>query len=94
MKITPQEVNHVALLARLELAVDEVQPLTEHLDSILRYVEKLDELDTTGVQPTTHTVAISNAFRDDEVGVSLAQQDALANGPSHNEEFFIVPRVI
>ena len=56
--------------------------------------EKLDELDTTSVLPTTHALAVSNAFREDELGRSLTQQEALANGPLQNGEAFVVPKVI
>jgi len=94
MKITPEEVRHVARLARLSLSEAEVEKTTLQLDGILSYVEKLGELDTTGVVPTTHALAIHNAFRADEVRESLSQQEALANGPVQNGEAFVVPRVI
>ena len=94
MKITPEEVRYVAKLARLSLSEAEVEKTTLQLDGILSYVEKLDQLDTTGVQPTTHALAVKNAFREDEVGKSLPQQEALANGPLQNGEAFVVPRVI
>ncbi|MFA7383580.1 MAG: Asp-tRNA(Asn)/Glu-tRNA(Gln) amidotransferase subunit GatC [Desulfurivibrionaceae bacterium] len=94
MKITPEEVRHVARLARLSLSEAEVEKTTLQLDGILSYVEKLGELDTTGVLPTTHALAIHNAFRTDEVHQSLPQQEALANGPAQNGEAFVVPRVI
>lgn len=94
MKITTEEVAYVAKLARLELSPAEVEKTTEQLDSILSYVEKLGELDTEGVPPTTHALSIHNAFRADEVKPSLPQEEALANGPSQNGQAFVVPRVI
>lgn len=94
MKITPEEVRYVAKLARLSLSEAEVEKTTLQLDGILNYVEKLNELDTTSVQPTTHALEIRNAFREDEVRQSLPQQEALANAPVHNGEAFVVPRVI
>ncbi|MFZ5775123.1 MAG: Asp-tRNA(Asn)/Glu-tRNA(Gln) amidotransferase subunit GatC [Thermodesulfobacteriota bacterium] len=94
MKITPEEVAYVARLARLELSPDEVEKTTAQLDRILGYVEKLGELDTSGVEPTSHALAARNAFRPDEVKASLGQAGALANGPLTNSEAFIVPRVI
>ena len=94
MKITPEEVRYVAKLARLSLSEAEVAETTLQLDRILSYVEKLDELDTTSVLPTTHALALSNAFREDELGRSLTQQEALANGPLQNGEAFVVPKVI
>lgn len=94
MKITRQEVQHVAGLARLELSEAEVDRMTGQLDAILTYVAKLDELDTTGVAVTTHTQGVVNAFREDEVRPSLARQEALANAPEQNGESFVVPRII
>lgn len=94
MKITREEVEHVAVLARLELDSEEVERITGQLDTILNYVAKLDELNTDGVAVTTHTQNISNAFREDEVRESLDRKKALANAPLENAESFIVPRVI
>lgn len=94
MKISPDEVRHVARLARLQLDEEEVGPLTEQLDRILSYVAKLNELDTTGIEATTHALSLDNAFREDAVTASLPRQEALANAPSDNGESFVVPRVI
>ena len=94
MKITREEVENVARLARLDLADDEVDTMTRQLDNILSYVAKLDELDTTGVPVTTHTQNVSNAFRDDEVRESLPREKALANAPKQNGEAFVVPKII
>lgn len=94
MKITPEEVRYVAKLARLSLSEAEVEKTTLQLDTILSYVEKLGELDTTSVLPTTHALDIRNAFREDLTRKSLPQQEALANGPLQNGEAFVVPRVI
>ena len=94
MKITCEEVQHVAKLARLELSAAEVERMTGQLDAILSYVAKLDELDTSGVAVTTHTQNVVNAFREDDVRPSLPRERALANGPDQNDEAFVVPRVI
>ena len=94
MKITEEEVQRVALLARLELSREEISRMTGQLDAILSYVVKLDELDTTGVPATTHPQDVVNAFRDDVVQPSLPRERALANGPEQNGEAFVVPRVI
>ncbi|WP_310599715.1 Asp-tRNA(Asn)/Glu-tRNA(Gln) amidotransferase subunit GatC [Desulfobulbus sp.] len=94
MKITRDEVRHVAKLARLDLSGAEVDRMTGQLNVILNYVAKLDELDTDGVAVTTHTQQVVNAFRDDEVRPSLPRKQALANGPEQNGESFVVPRVI
>ena len=94
MKITKEEVEQVARLARLELQPEEVTRITTQLDAILGYVAKLDELDTDGVAVTTHSQALVNAFREDEVRESLPRDKALTNGPRDNGESFVVPRII
>ncbi|MFP7754186.1 Asp-tRNA(Asn)/Glu-tRNA(Gln) amidotransferase subunit GatC [Thermodesulfobacteriota bacterium B35] len=94
MKITSKEVEHVARLARLDLAADEVERMTGQLDTILNYVAKLDEVDTTGITETTHTRKPGNAFREDAVRPSLPREKALANAPRQNGEAFVVPKII
>jgi len=94
MKITTNEVLHVAQLARLELTAAEVERMTGQPNAILTYAAKLDELDTTGVPVTTHTQQVVNAFREDEVQASLPRGQALANAPEQNGESFVVARVI
>jgi len=94
MQISQKEVLQVAKLARLEIREDELENMTEQLDRILSYVAKLDELNTDGVTPTTHAIAIDNAFREDKIQDSLPRQEALANAPEQNGESFVVPKVI
>ena len=94
MKITKQEVEQVAKLARLELQPEEVERITTQLDAILGYVAKLDEIDTEGVAVTTHSQDVANAFREDVVRESLPRDKALANAPRENGESFVVPRII
>jgi aspartyl-tRNA(Asn)/glutamyl-tRNA(Gln) amidotransferase subunit C len=94
MNITEKEVITVANLARLSLGPDEVRSVTEQLDRILGYVAKLNEINTDGVEATSHAQAITNVFREDELKDSLPRNDALANAPRRNEEAFIVPRII
>lgn len=94
MKITREEVEHIAKLARLELHIEEIDRVTAQLDTILSYVAKLDGLDTSGVAVTTHTQGVCNAFREDEVKESVKREKALANGPRQNGEAFVVPRII
>ncbi len=94
MKITPQEVSHVADLARLHMSQEEIEAMARQLDDILTYVAKLNELDTEAIVPTTHAISIVNAFREDEMKPSLVREKALANAPQQNGESFVVPRVI
>lgn len=94
MKITRKEVMHVAHLARLNLSEDELVKMTGQLDQILSYVDKLSELDTENVIPTTHAHQAVNAFREDRVTESLPREESLANAPEDNGEMFKVPRII
>jgi len=93
-KITGQEVRHVALLARLELSDTEEQRMTGQINSILEYMDKLNELDTKDVPPTTHAIQLQNVFRPDLVQCSLERTDALANAPGTDGVNFVVPKVI
>lgn len=94
MKISREEVIHVANLARLDLAPEEVESMTEQLDRILSYVDKLEELNTEKIEPTSHALSVYNAFRGDEIKESLSRDDALKNGPVQDGAAFVVPRVI
>jgi aspartyl-tRNA(Asn)/glutamyl-tRNA(Gln) amidotransferase subunit C len=94
MKISKKEVENVARLARLSLTDEELNRMTGQLDNILSYVDKLEELDTTNVVPTTHVISLSNAFREDVIKESLSQEEAVKNGPQHDGEMFQVPRII
>lgn len=89
-----EELAHVAKLARLDMDADALERMAGQLDAILRYAAKLDEVDITGVAPTTHTLDAVNALRDDEVRPSLPREEALKNAPQRNEEAFVVPKVI
>ena len=94
MKISREQVEQVAVLARLELASAEIDVFTGQMDAILAYVEKLNELDTKGIVPTAHAVPMENAFRPDEVRPSIGVENALGNAPARVEDFFRVPKVI
>jgi len=94
MKISRQEVEHVARLARLALEPAELDALTGQMDAVLGYVEKLNELDTEGIVPTSHAVPMENAFRADEAKASRGVEWALQNAPDATEECFKVPKVI
>ena len=94
MKITNEEVLHVAHLARLNLSDEELVKITGQLDTILSYVDKLSEIDTDGVVPTTHAHQAVNAFREDVTMTSLPREESLANAPEDNGEMFTVPRII
>ena len=94
MKITPEEVQHVARLARLELSSDEIEVFGDQLSDVLTYLGKLNELDTTDVEPMSHAVELVNVFRPDRAGDSIAREDALGNAPAQQDGFFRVPKVL
>ncbi len=94
MKLSLEEVEYVANLARLALGEEEKTRLSEELSRILDYVDKLRELDTTGVPLMKHTLQRSTPLRADEVRPSLARQDVLANAPDAREGCFAVPLVM
>lgn len=92
--INRQEVEYVAHLARLEIDDAQKDKFTSQLNDILLYIDKLNELDTKGVEPMSHAIAVNNAFREDMIVNSLGTQKALANAPDARGEFFRVPKVI
>jgi aspartyl-tRNA(Asn)/glutamyl-tRNA(Gln) amidotransferase subunit C len=94
MKITVADVEYVARLARLELSTAETNLFAGQMDAILGYAEKLNELDTTDIRPTSHAVPMENAFREDAVLSSIGVGKALANAPDRVESFYRVPKVI
>ncbi|MEW6184446.1 MAG: Asp-tRNA(Asn)/Glu-tRNA(Gln) amidotransferase subunit GatC [Thermodesulfobacteriota bacterium] len=94
MNLSRQEVEHIAFLARLQLDPDQINAITNQLNDILSYMEKLSELDTSGIEPTTHALHLANAFREDAVTPSLAREEALTLGPEQGGSAFVVPKVI
>lgn len=94
MKITEQDVQHVAHLARLNLTQEDLTTMTKQLDTFLTYVDKISALDTKDVVPTTHFFSKTNAFRNDDIRPSLSQKDALNNCAQTDEESFLVPRIL
>lgn len=94
MKITVADVEHVARLARLELADVEKTLFAGQMDAILGYVEKLKELDTSNILPTSHAVPMENSFREDLMCNSIGIEKATQNAPDRVESFFRVPKVI
>ena len=94
MALTPEEVLHVAELARLTLKPEEVDLFTRQVNDILNYVKKLQEVETAGVPPLAHPAPIFNVFREDEVAPGLSRDEGLANAPAPEEGTFSVPRII
>jgi len=94
LKISSSEVEYVAHLARLEISDKEKEKFTFQLNDILLYIDKLNELNTQGVEPMSHAIAVTNAFREDRVLDSIGTEKSLANAPDARGEFFRVPKII
>ena len=94
MKITKDEVMHVAALARLDIDKASIDNFADQLGNILEYIETLNRVDTKDVPATFHAISITNAFRDDEEGMHLENEKALLNAPEADEGSFIVPKII
>jgi len=93
-KITPEQVRHVAMLARLAIPEDRVPRLASQLESILEYIAKLNSVDVTGVEPMAHALPVFNVLREDVVEPSLPLEKVLANAPDTEPPFFKVPKVV
>ena len=94
MKITKEEILHVADLARLDLDAEAIDAFAGQIGEILQYVDTLNEVDTQGIRPTSHAIFLTNAFREDEQKQHLDREQALANAPEKDQGSFIVPKVI
>ncbi|MHB8834951.1 MAG: Asp-tRNA(Asn)/Glu-tRNA(Gln) amidotransferase subunit GatC [Candidatus Methylomirabilia bacterium] len=94
MKITVDRVRRVAELARLDLAPGEEELLTGQLNAVLEYMDQLGEVDTTGIEPTSHVLPLTNVMRDDIAGGCLSNAEALANAPAADQGHFAVPKIL
>ena len=94
MNLTREDVEKVALLARLDLTDAELSLMTDQLGQIVAYVEQLGELDTADVEPMAHAVGVTNIFRADELRDSLPREAALSNAPKADGECYLVPAVL
>lgn len=87
-------IEHLSRLARLSLSDSEAKLFEDQLSSILGYVEKLNSLDTKGVEPTSHVILMRNVEREDSTRPSLDREEALMNAPDHTDRFYRVPKII
>ncbi|MCA9055631.1 MAG: Asp-tRNA(Asn)/Glu-tRNA(Gln) amidotransferase subunit GatC [Planctomycetaceae bacterium] len=92
--LTPEDVRKVARLARLMLTDAEVETYTRQLGQVLGYVDRLSEVDTTGVEPMAHAIEMANVFRPDEPTGSLPRDAALASAPKTDGRYFLVPPIL
>ena len=91
--ITIKDVEHVAKLSRLALSQEEMEKFAPQLNSILEYVDELNKVDTTGVEPMAHSIKISNVMREDEVKQDFSREEMLKNAPEEEDGFFKVPKI-
>ncbi len=94
MGIDKNIVQYVAHLARIELKPKELDKLAEQLKSVLKFIDKLNRIDTAKINPTSHILPVSNVLREDEFRASLSASKALENAPKRQGDFFAVPKVI
>ena len=94
MKITKDEVLYVADLARLDLDEASIEKFAGQIGNILQYIDKLNEVDTEGIRPTSHAISLTNAFREDEQRQPLDREMALSNAPEKEDGNFVVPKVV
>ena len=94
MKVTKEDVKHIATLSRLTVPENELEKFTDQFNQILDYADQLQKLDTEGIEPTANVLPVSNVFREDVALPGVAHDDALKNAPAEHNGGFRVPRVI
>ncbi|MDY6822841.1 MAG: Asp-tRNA(Asn)/Glu-tRNA(Gln) amidotransferase subunit GatC [Thermodesulfobacteriota bacterium] len=94
MKITTEEIQHVAKLARLEMAGDDLESFAGQVGDILSYVDKLGEVATEDVEPMAHAISVTNAFRKEGAETACTRDEIMANAPAAEEGMFEVPKII
>ncbi|HEY5565579.1 MAG TPA: Asp-tRNA(Asn)/Glu-tRNA(Gln) amidotransferase subunit GatC [Rhodothermia bacterium] len=94
MSVSVEEVRHIAKLARLRLSDREETAMASQLSQILDYIEQLNELDTSGVEPMSHVLDLVNATREDVVEQRISHEEALQNAPAADSDYFRVPRFV
>lgn len=94
MKISKEEVKHIAKLSRLSLSETEMETFGVQLNTIIEHMEHLNGIETSGIEPTSHVIPLRNVMRDDLPAASLSIKDALKNAPDSTEKFYRVPKII
>ena len=94
MSVSVEDVKYIAELARLSFSNEEQERLAGELNAILAYMAKLEELDTSDVEPMTHVLDVNNVFRAEEVEQRITHDEALKNAPDADSDYFRVPKVI
>ena len=88
------DIEHLAKLARLKLTDAEKELFSKQMGPVIKYIEKLSELDTKNVEPTAHVLGLNNVFRDDAVKKPLTVQDPINDSPAHSKGHYEVPKII
>jgi len=94
VKLTIEDTREIAKLARIKLSEEDEIKFTQQLNNILEYFKKLSELDTKDIEPQTHPIDLVNSFREDVVGKSLSQEEALQNAPFKENGYFKAPKIV
>ena len=94
MKITKEQVLHVASLARLNLKPEEEEMFINNLSDIIDFADQLNELDVEGIRPTAQSLKIENVYREDEVNQTFTREEILKNAPSKEDGCFLVPKIV
>lgn len=94
MAITLEQMRHTAKLARLELSDEQLMELMRSINALMEHFERLQSLPLDAVEPTSHSIPVFNALREDRVGETLPRELALANAPEARDGLFIVPRIV
>ena len=94
MEVNDELINKLANLSRLQFSDEEKEEIRNDLEKMIRFIDKLNELDTTGIAPLLHMSDEVNVLRDDIVKGSISTTDALKNAPHHNEQYFLVPKMM
>ena len=94
MSISSTDIQRVAHLARLQLSETELESYSVQMKAIVEFVDQLQGVDTSGVEPMVHAIELTNVLADDQVRTGLSREQALANSPDHDEECFRVPAVM
>lgn len=94
MVVTKEDVLQIAELSRLDIAEKDIDKFTEQIDNILGYVDVLSDLDTDGIEPTSHAMEVSNVFREDEIVNFGDKEKIIENGPLVDQNAFVVPKIV
>lgn len=93
-RISSEQVRHVANLARLEISEEETESFRKQLDKMITFAEQLNELDTDGVEPTSHVLGMKNVMREDVANQGLPQSEVVKNAPDHQDGYIKVPSIM